>query len=323
MSRVAIIAAMPGELKPLVQGWKLLPLPGARKGQAAWTNRVDDVDCIAVCGGVGSEAAAQACAISAQGGALDAIVSVGWAGATSCGIHPGNAYAVNQVIDALTGEYFATNFPLPEGSGVPLRLVTTDHIVQYAEKRQLAGHHQAVMVDMEAADRGPLRLSKNIPFYCFKAISDEIADISAGLQALHRLRWPPAHGTFAGPCGHPAKVLARHAAHGPEREEWRPSGSRCASPTHRERVICRSHLVVQEMQRLLTVPATMRAAVYHGVNDVRVETVSVPEIGPGEVLIRVHSSGICGTDLKKIHSGSHSAPRIFGHETAGTDCRNR
>lgn len=62
----------------------------------------------------------------------------------------------------------------------------------------------------------------------------------------------------------------------------------------------------------------MRAAVYRGVNDVRVETVPVPEIGPGEVLIRVAACGICGTDLKKIHTGSHSAPRIFGHETTGT-----
>ncbi|HSM88094.1 MAG TPA: alcohol dehydrogenase catalytic domain-containing protein, partial [Candidatus Limnocylindrales bacterium] len=61
----------------------------------------------------------------------------------------------------------------------------------------------------------------------------------------------------------------------------------------------------------------MQAAVYRGVNDVRLENVPLPEIGPGEVLIRVHTCGICGTDLKKIHTGSHSAPRIFGHETAG------
>ena len=66
------------------------------------------------------------------------------------------------------------------------------------------------------------------------------------------------------------------------------------------------------------IPTVMRAAVYRGINDVRVETVPVPEIGAGEVLIRVPSCGICGTDLKKIHTGSHSAPRIFGHETAGT-----
>jgi len=71
-------------------------------------------------------------------------------------------------------------------------------------------------------------------------------------------------------------------------------------------------------EKNLTIPAIMRAAVYRGVNDVRIETVAVPEIKAGEVLMRVHSCGICGTDLKKIHTGSHSAPRIFGHETAGT-----
>ena len=66
-----------------------------------------------------------------------------------------------------------------------------------------------------------------------------------------------------------------------------------------------------------TVPRSMLAAVYHGRNDVRLETVPVPAIGPRELLIRVHTCGICGTDLKKIATGSHSAPRIFGHETAG------
>jgi L-iditol 2-dehydrogenase len=66
-----------------------------------------------------------------------------------------------------------------------------------------------------------------------------------------------------------------------------------------------------------SIPATMLAAVYRGVDDVRLETVPVPQIGPGEMLIRVHSCGVCGTDLKKISTGSHSAPRIFGHETSG------
>lgn len=65
-------------------------------------------------------------------------------------------------------------------------------------------------------------------------------------------------------------------------------------------------------------PTTQMAAVYRGLNDVRVETVPVPVIGPGEVLMRIDTCGICGTDLKKIHTGSHSSPRIFGHEMAGT-----
>ncbi len=65
-------------------------------------------------------------------------------------------------------------------------------------------------------------------------------------------------------------------------------------------------------------PSTMRAVVYRGINDMRVESVPVPKVGPGELLIKVATCGICGTDLKKIHTGSHSAPRIFGHEMAGT-----
>jgi L-iditol 2-dehydrogenase len=66
-----------------------------------------------------------------------------------------------------------------------------------------------------------------------------------------------------------------------------------------------------------SIPATMFAAVYRGVNDVRLESVPVPQIGPGELLVRVHTCGVCGTDLKKIATGSHTAPRIFGHETSG------
>src|SRR5690242_8713025 len=100
----------------------------------------------------------------------------------------------------------------------------------------------------------------------------------------------------------------------------------CRSPTEGSRgtiTIRCSHSMATLTQaaaqsRQSAIPRSMTAAVYRGANDVRVETVPVPEIGPGEVLIRVHTCGICGTDLKKIHTGSHSAPRIFGHETAGT-----
>ena len=66
------------------------------------------------------------------------------------------------------------------------------------------------------------------------------------------------------------------------------------------------------------IPSTMRAAVYRAPDVVVTETVPVPEIGPGEVLVRIDTCGICGTDLKKIHTGSHTAPRVFGHEMAGT-----
>jgi L-iditol 2-dehydrogenase len=74
-------------------------------------------------------------------------------------------------------------------------------------------------------------------------------------------------------------------------------------------------------EKFYEIPSTMKAVVYHGKDDVRLETVPVPEIGRGELLIRVHTCGVCGTDLKKISTGSHSAPRIFGHETAGVVVR--
>lgn len=66
------------------------------------------------------------------------------------------------------------------------------------------------------------------------------------------------------------------------------------------------------------IPSAMQAAVYRDIDDVRTETIAVPEIGVGEVLVRIDTCGICGTDLKKIHTGSHAAPRVFGHEMAGT-----
>jgi L-iditol 2-dehydrogenase len=62
----------------------------------------------------------------------------------------------------------------------------------------------------------------------------------------------------------------------------------------------------------------MKAAVYHGREDLRVEDVPVPEPGPGELLVRVDACGICPTDLKKIQKGLLAGPRVFGHEIAGT-----
>jgi len=76
--------------------------------------------------------------------------------------------------------------------------------------------------------------------------------------------------------------------------------------------------------------ATMRAAVYHGPRDLRIEEVPRPRPAPGEVLVRVHANGICGTDasefvdpkmypLHKRHGlTKHQGPMIPGHEFAGT-----
>jgi adenosylhomocysteine nucleosidase len=171
MNRIGIIAAMPGELKPLVQGWKPLQLPHA-EGAAAWQGNIAGAECVAVCAGMGKEAAERACGIALQGGPLTALVSMGWAGALSCGVQPANAYVVNEVIDTANGERFPTGPGAFHGNPAELRLVTIDHVAHAQEKRQLAQNYRAVLVDMEAAAVARFARSRGIAFYCLKAVSD-------------------------------------------------------------------------------------------------------------------------------------------------------
>jgi L-iditol 2-dehydrogenase len=67
---------------------------------------------------------------------------------------------------------------------------------------------------------------------------------------------------------------------------------------------------------------TMRAAVLHGKENLRVETVPRPAAGPGELVVRVDVALTCGTDLKVFRRGYHAKmltlDRLFGHELAGT-----
>jgi L-iditol 2-dehydrogenase len=69
----------------------------------------------------------------------------------------------------------------------------------------------------------------------------------------------------------------------------------------------------------------MLAAVYHGPQDLRVEQVAVPDISAGELLLKVSSASICGTDLRIFHGGHRKYPagtvRIPGHEVVGTIAR--
>jgi L-iditol 2-dehydrogenase len=63
----------------------------------------------------------------------------------------------------------------------------------------------------------------------------------------------------------------------------------------------------------------MKAAVYYGPRDVKVEEVTVPEIGERELLVKVHACGVCGTDVKTVLIGHPliKPPTVLGHEIAG------
>jgi L-iditol 2-dehydrogenase len=76
--------------------------------------------------------------------------------------------------------------------------------------------------------------------------------------------------------------------------------------------------IAEALRTLGPIPKTMRAGVYRDKGIVRVEDVPVPQVGDGEVLIKVAACGICGTDIKKIFHAYLPPPQILGHELAGT-----
>lgn len=63
---------------------------------------------------------------------------------------------------------------------------------------------------------------------------------------------------------------------------------------------------------------TMKAAVYRGPNDLRLETVPVPTIGDGDVLVRVAVCGVSTADVKRVQMGLKPFGGVLGHEIAGT-----
>src|SRR5215475_2533325 len=80
----------------------------------------------------------------------------------------------------------------------------------------------------------------------------------------------------------------------------------------------RTGTTLETSRSLVPIPKTMRAGVFREKGIVRVEEVPVPEVGDGEVLIKVAACGICGTDIKKIFYRYMERPQTIGHELAGT-----
>lgn len=181
MIKIAIIAALTGELKPLVRNWR-------PQGRNVWSGRIGDSEAIAIAGGMGAAAASRAVERAFAECSPDALVSYGWAGALTCAVKPPQACIISEIVDASTGERFTTAL-----SGC-YRLITLDHVARYDEKRALALQHQSVLVDMEAASVARIASARGIRFYCFKGISDgyldRLPDFSAFINTEGELRTP-------------------------------------------------------------------------------------------------------------------------------------
>jgi adenosylhomocysteine nucleosidase len=178
--RIGIIAALSGELKPLVSDW-------AQQADGAFLTQRGNVAAIAVAKGIGAARAEQAVSIADTYGRLDALVSIGWAGGASCGVQPGTAYQVGEVIDAVSGDRYVTS-----AATSPIKLATLDHVAGRDEKRRIAENYGVSLVDMESAAVGRAAEIRRIPFHCWKAVTDiaseDLPDFNYFLDQEKQLR---------------------------------------------------------------------------------------------------------------------------------------
>lgn len=213
---IAIIAALSGELKPFVghttaRNWQRR-LSG--KGIEAWEYRHADGCWLAACAGMGETRAAAAFAAAEKIAPLDAVCSVGWAGALDGAFRSGAVISPSLVIDAKTGErlrpaYWQSESPI---------LATTPRVADAIEKKRLVASYAAGLVDMEAAEIARIALGKGIPFYCIKAVSDDaeatLPDINPFIGTDGHLRMLPflAHVAVRPSSWAAVARLGRHSA---------------------------------------------------------------------------------------------------------------
>jgi adenosylhomocysteine nucleosidase len=162
--RIAILAALPREVAPLVRGWSV-PVRSRQQGTSVWENE----QAIVVCAGMGRERITLALEFAESLGPLRSVISVGYAGALREGMRIDGVYWPSIVIDGQTGEQFACE----DGESV---LVTADHVVGRDEKPKLAAQWNADLVDMEAATVARLAKERGLPFRTVRAISDPVGD---------------------------------------------------------------------------------------------------------------------------------------------------
>ncbi|HEY0797354.1 MAG TPA: nucleoside phosphorylase [Acidisarcina sp.] len=178
--RIGIIAALPGELAPLVRGWTSVT---AAKNIHRYERDVVRKDgrtirWIALCAGIGCAAATRAFS-AAEDAPLNAVISIGWAGALTRAALPGTALAADWIINAQTGERFEMASHCTATADPPIRrgLITTSRVAEGKEKLRLATFYPgAQLVDMEAATVARLATMRGIPAYCFKGVSDGFED---------------------------------------------------------------------------------------------------------------------------------------------------
>jgi adenosylhomocysteine nucleosidase len=160
---IVIVAALSGEIKPLVRSWAALE---TRDGVDGWQHPSASI--MAFCGGMGAGPATRAFARARQVCEPVQLLSVGWGGALREELGPGAIIRASMVRDLNTGEMFAA-------LGTGGLLLTSTRVAVREDKERLARTYDgAVAVDMEAATLARLALAHGLGFRAIKAISDTL-----------------------------------------------------------------------------------------------------------------------------------------------------
>lgn len=178
--RIAIIAAMEREVKPLIRGWKARAIEHDGRRYRVFENE----EAALICAGIGAEAARRATEAAIREVSPERVLSVGFAGALDKTLHVGQVIEPRMVINAADG----ARTEVRSGAGI---LVSTKAVADKDQKSRLAKAYGASAVDMEAAAVAQGAQARGVGFGAIKAISDD-ADFS--VPAMDR--FVAADGTF-------------------------------------------------------------------------------------------------------------------------------
>jgi adenosylhomocysteine nucleosidase len=163
MPEIAIVAALEREIWPLVRHWR--PLDREYSGRRF--RFFESEQRVAVCGGIGAQAARRAAEAIINLHRPGLVQSVGFAGALDQSLRVGQLFEPRQVIDASDGSRVETS----SGSGI---LVSFSSVASSDQKSRLATAYRAQAVDMEAAAVAKAAEAHGLRFAAVKVISDEV-----------------------------------------------------------------------------------------------------------------------------------------------------
>lgn len=180
MPELAIVAALEREIRPLIRSWRR----NEREHSGRRFRFFESDHCVAVCGGIGQEAARRASVAVIALYRPGKLLSAGFAGALDRNLKVGQVQDIHQIIDASDGSRWQTD----QGTAV---LISCSSVAGEEQKRKLGSAYQAQVVDMEAAAVARAAEALGIEFGAVKVVSDEL-----GFSMLPMDRFIDADGSF-------------------------------------------------------------------------------------------------------------------------------